>query len=49
VHLRRGVTDLQPAVVPVLGEGAGGYTFEGLRYVVYARHGQVSIVQSRAS
>lgn len=37
---------LEPAVVPVLGEGRRGNPLYGIRYVPYARHVQVSIVQS---
>ena len=37
---------LEPAVVPALGEGRRGNPLYGIRYVPYARHVQVSIVQS---
>jgi hypothetical protein len=37
---------LETAVVPVLGEGCRGNPLYGIRYVPYARHVQVSIVQS---
>ena len=38
-RLRPGPSYLEPAVVPALGEGDGGYTLYGLCYVSYARHG----------
>jgi hypothetical protein len=38
-RLRRRVPDLEPRVVPILGEGGRGYPLEGLRYVPHARHG----------
>ena len=46
VRRRRGLPDLKPAIIPALGERGRGYLFDGLRYVPYARHGQVGIVQS---
>jgi hypothetical protein len=38
-RLRLGPSYLEPAVVPALGEGKGGYPLYGLCYVPYARHG----------
>jgi hypothetical protein len=46
VRLRRGLPNLEPAIIPALGERGRGYPFDGLHYVSYARHYQVGIVQS---
>ena len=39
VRFRRRIPDLEPRVVPVLGERRRGYPLDGLRYVPHARHG----------
>jgi len=48
VHFANGVPNLEPNVVPVLGQGARGYLLYRICYLVDAHHIKKGIVQSRA-
>src|SRR5829696_8962967 len=47
--LRSYPSDLEPAVVPALGERAGGYLLHSLRYVSHARHARSALYNPRGS
>src|SRR5215213_9571087 len=47
--LRSYPSDLEPAVVPALGERAGGYLLYSLRYVSHARHARSALYNPRGS
>src|ERR671910_1106531 len=47
--LRSHPSDLEPAVVPALGERDGGYPLHGPRYVSHARHARSALYNPRGS